>query len=237
MNLRDQVAQSGAVLHHLGLVDYLGHSSARLPGADAVVVKPKHSTRTKSPEELSGEDMSVIDLDGELLEGTELPPAERFLHTEIYRARPDVNAIVHTHQPAATTFGLLEAELRPLLHVPTVLTDGARVNKWPVSALVTDRDLGRQLAAALDDAPLCHLQGHGIVSVASDIPRATVAAIALEQLAKANLDVLSSGRPAREISREEIDSLRQSLAPIAGRWAYYLQLIGVPEISEGRDER
>jgi ribulose-5-phosphate 4-epimerase/fuculose-1-phosphate aldolase len=224
--LRQQVAQAGAVLHQQGLVDYLGHCSARIPGTDRVVIKPKHSTRTRSPQQLGGDDMSIINLDGELVEGSERPPAECFIHTEIYRARPDVHAVVHTHQPAATTLGLLDAELKPLLHVPAVLTDGANINTWPVSKLVTDPDLGRQLAAALGDAPLCHLQGHGIVSVAADLPRATVAAIALEQLARTNLDVLHTGLEPRQIPREEIDSLRQTLAPISGRWAYYCQLIG-----------
>lgn len=224
--LRQQVAEAGAILHHLGIVDYLGHCSARIAGTDTLVIKPKHSTRTRSPEQLGGADMSVIDLDGELIEGTELPPAELFIHTEIYRARPDVNAVVHTHQPAATTLGLLDAKLKPLLHVPTILTGGAHINTWPVSRLVTDIELGQDLAAALGDAPLCHLQGHGIVSVASDLPRATVAAIALEQLARTNLDVLHTGLEPRQIAAEEIDSLRQTLAPIAGRWAYYRQLIG-----------
>lgn len=226
LTLRRLVAEAGAILHHLGLVDNLGHCSARIPGTDRVVIKPKHSTRTRSPEQLGGDDMSIIDLDGELVEGTELPPSERFIHTEIYRARPDVNAVVHTHQPAATTLGLLNVELKPLLHVPAVLTDGANINTWPVSKLVTDPDLGGQLAAVLGDAPLCHLQGHGIVSVASDLPRATVAAIALEQLARTNLDVLHTGLEPRQIPREEIDSLRLTLAPISGRWAYYRQLIG-----------
>lgn len=225
-DLRREVADAGAILHHLGLVDYLGHCSARVPGTDRIVIKPKHSTRTRSPEHLSGDDMSIIDLDGELVDGDELPPSEYFIHTEIYRARSDVHAVVHTHQSAATGLGVLNAELKPLLHVPSVLTDGANINMWPVSELVTNRDLGRQLALALDEAPLCHLQGHGIVSVASDLPRATVAAIALEQLAHANLDVLKTGLTPRQIPREEIDSLRRTLAPISGRWAYYRQLIG-----------
>jgi len=131
------ISQAGAILHQQGLVDYLGHCSARIPGTDTVVIKPKHSTRTRSPEQLGGDDMSIINLDGELIEGSERPPAECFIHTEIYRARPDVNAVVHTHQPAATTLGLLDVELKPLLHVPAVLTDGANINTWPVSRLVT----------------------------------------------------------------------------------------------------
>ncbi|HEX3792801.1 MAG TPA: class II aldolase/adducin family protein [Pseudonocardiaceae bacterium] len=225
VELRTQVAQAGQILHHLGLVDYLGHCSARVPGTDLVVIKPKHSPRTRSPEQLGPAEMIVINLDGELVEGVERPPAELFIHTEIYRGRPDVRAVVHTHQPTASVLGLLDAPLKPLLHVPSVLTNGGRIEKWPVSRLVTTPELGRQLVAALGDSALCHLQGHGIVSVADTMQRATVIAIALEQLAEANLRVLQTGLTPRVISDDELADLGTTVAPVAGRWAYYLQLV------------
>lgn len=223
--LRDQVAEAGGILHRLGLVDYLGHCSARIPDSDHVVIKPKHSPRTRSPERLGPEDMVVIDLNGELVEGTEQPPSERFLHTEIYQARPDVRAVVHTHQPASTVLGVLGTPLRPVLHVQSVLTDGGRIGTWPHSRLVTTPELGRALASALGDGALCHLRGHGIVSVAGDVPRATVTAIALEQLAEANLRILQTGLPPQVIDDEELAELRGTVAPVAGRWAYYRQLL------------
>ncbi|HVV18905.1 MAG TPA: class II aldolase/adducin family protein [Pseudonocardiaceae bacterium] len=223
--LREAVAAAGAVLHKVGLVDYLGHCSARLPGTDRVVIKPKHSPVTRSPERLHPDQMVVIDLDGNLVAGNEKPPAERFIHTEIYRARPDVHAVVHTHQRAATLLGVIGGDLLPVLHVPAVLTNGGRMNTWPVPELVTTADLGRQLADALGDASLCHLQGHGIVSVATDVPRATVTAIALEQLADANLTILQTGRTPRVISDAELGSLRGTVANVDGRWAYYRQLV------------
>jgi ribulose-5-phosphate 4-epimerase/fuculose-1-phosphate aldolase len=223
--LREQVAQAGGILHHLGLVDYLGHCSARIPGTDRIVIKPMHSPRTRSPERLGPADMVVIDLDGELVEGAERPPSERFIHTEIYRARPDVHAVVHTHQPSSTLLGVVGAPLLPLLHVQSVLTDGGRIQAWPHSRLVTTPELGRRLAAALGDATLCHLRGHGIVSVAADVPRATVAAIALEQLAEANLRVLQTGLTPQVIVDDELAELRGTVAPADGRWAYYRQLV------------
>lgn len=227
--LRDQVAQAGGILHRLGLVDYLGHCSARIPGTDHLVIKPKHSPRTRSPERLHPDDLIVIDLDGEPVEspagGAERPPAERFIHTEIYRARPDVLAVVHTHQPAGTLLGVLGAPLLPVLHVQSVLTDGGRIATWPHSRLVTTPELGGRLAAALGDAGLCHLRGHGIVSVAGDVPRATVTAIALEQLAEANLRILQTGLRPQVIDDDELSELRDTVAPVAGRWAYYRQLL------------
>lgn len=224
--LRELVATAGCVLYRQGLVDYLGHCSARVPGTDRLIIKPKHSKRVRSPAALGPADMVVIDLDGNLLEGDDAPPSERFIHTEIYRERPDVLAVVHTHQRAATLLGVIGADLVPLLHVPAVLTDGGAVSTWPCPLLVTSPELGRQLAAQLASANLCHLQGHGIVSVAADVPRAAVTAIAFEQLADANLTILQTGRSPRVITPAELDGLRGAVASVEGRWAYYVQQLG-----------
>lgn len=221
--LRELVATAGQVLYQQGLTDYLGHCSARVPGTDRVIIKPKHSRRVRSPAALGPGDMAVIDLDGNLVEGADAPPSERFIHTEIYRARPDVSAVVHTHQPGATLLGVIGGDLLPVLHVPAVLTDGGTMPTWPCPLLVDTPELGRKLAGALGDAGLCHLQGHGIVSVATDLRRATVTAIATEQLAEANLTILQTGRAPRVITPGELADLRQSVASIDGRWAYYVQ--------------
>jgi ribulose-5-phosphate 4-epimerase/fuculose-1-phosphate aldolase len=223
--LRELVATAGAVLYQQGLTDYLGHCSARVPGTDRVIIKPKHSRTVRSPAELGPDDMIVIDLDGNLIEGSDPPPSECFIHTEIYRARTDVHAVVHTHQKAATLLGVVGADLLPVLHVPAVLTDGGTMPTWPCPVLVTKPEQGRELAASLGPAGLCHLQGHGIVSVAADIRRAAVTAVALEQLAEANLTILQTGRSPRVITEGELDELRSVVASIDGRWAYYVQLL------------
>jgi ribulose-5-phosphate 4-epimerase/fuculose-1-phosphate aldolase len=224
--LRQLVTTAGRILYQQGLTDYLGHCSARVPGTDQVVIKPKHSKKVRSPGELGPDDMIVIDLDGNLVEGNDAPPAECFIHTEIYRARPDVQAVVHTHQRAATLLGVVGADLLPVLHVPAVLTDGGTMPTWACPLLVSTPELGRKLAAALGTAGLCHLQGHGIVSVAADIRRAAVTAVALEQLAEANLAILQTGLSPRVITPGELNELRSAVASIDGRWAYYTQLLG-----------
>ena len=226
--LRQLVTTAGRILHQQGLTDYLGHCSARVPGTDRVVIKPKHSSKVRSPGELGPDDMIVIDLDGNLVEGDDAPPAECYIHTEIYRVRPDVRAVVHTHQQAATLLGVIGADLLPVLHVPAVLTDGGTMPTWACPLLVSTPELGRKLAAALGTAGLCHLQGHGIVSVAADIRRAAVTAIALEQLAEANLTILRTGLQPRVITPGELNALRSAVASIDGRWAYYAQLLGEP---------
>jgi L-ribulose-5-phosphate 4-epimerase len=221
--LRELVATAGRILDTLGLVDYLGHSSARVPGTDRIVIKPKHSPKIRSMAALTAADMVVVDLDGGLLHGAAAPPTEVFIHTEIYRARPDVGAIVHTHQPSATLAGVLGRPIQPTLHVPATFVPSSPPI-WPHPVLVDTPERGRDLATALAGERFCHLQGHGIVSVAADIRHATVGAAMLEQLAEVSLRAAQAGCEPRVIPPEEIDVLRAQLAGVEGRWAYYLQL-------------
>jgi L-ribulose-5-phosphate 4-epimerase len=210
--LRELLATASRILYQQGLVDYLGHASARIPGTDRVMIKPRHSAGVHGLNTMTPERMVVIDLDGRLLQGQEEPPSERFIHTEIYRARADVLSVVHTHQPISTLMGIVSLPILPLLHV------GAE--------LVVNPQLGRRLAEALGQHSLCHLQGHGIVSVAKTVQDATLGAIHMEQEADVNFKAVQTGRPPRVIPPDEIVALRRELAAPAGRWAYYADLAG-----------
>jgi ribulose-5-phosphate 4-epimerase/fuculose-1-phosphate aldolase len=226
--LRQLVAHAGQVLAALGLVDYLGHASARVPGTDRVVVKPKHSPSVRSMAGLGPDQMIVVDLDGRLVEGQDRPPAEVFIHTEIYRARPDVGAIVHTHQRSATLVGVLGLPIEPVLHVPATFVEH-NPPTWPSPTLVTSAERGRALAGTLGGGRFCHLQGHGIVSAAEGVREATVGAAMLEQLAEATLTAESTGTKPRVIPADEIATLRGQVAGVEGRWAYFCQLAGIEE--------
>lgn len=221
--LRTLVAQAGRILTTLGLVDYLGHASARVPGTDRIVIKPKHSPSVRSMTTLGPSDMVVIDLDGAPLEGADAPPTEVFIHTEIYRARQDVGAVVHTHQPSATLAGVLGLAIEPTLHVPATFVP-ADPPTWPHPVLVDTPERGRELAATLGRENHCHLQGHGIVSVAAGVREATVGAAMLEQLAEVALRAAHTGHEPRVITGREIDVLRDQVAAVDGRWEYFLQL-------------
>ena len=222
--VRELVATAGRVLHQQGLADYLGHTSARSPEPDRLVVKPKHSPRIRGMHSLVGDQMVVVDPDGRFVDGDDPPPAEVFIHTEIYRARPDAMAVVHTHQPAATLMGVLGAPIRPVLHVQSTFIHSP-VPIWDCPLLVTSAEMGSDLASALGGQSFCHLQGHGIVSVAESVQAAVVGAVMLEQLAAANLTILQTGKEPRDITAEEIAQLTLDKAPVAGRWAYLTQLL------------
>jgi ribulose-5-phosphate 4-epimerase/fuculose-1-phosphate aldolase len=129
------------------------------------VTKPRHSETIRGMDSLSADHMIVIDMDGNLLEGQHRPATERFIHTQIYRARPDVLGIVHTHQTPATVFGVVGRPILPILHVESPLVAHG-IPIYPSPELIETPALGDAVAQTLADYQVCHLQGHGIVTVA-----------------------------------------------------------------------
>jgi ribulose-5-phosphate 4-epimerase/fuculose-1-phosphate aldolase len=224
--LRHLLAQSCAILYRMGLTDYMGHPSARIPGTDKVLIKPRHSLKIRAMDKVAPEDMMIIDLDGNVVAGDLGPPAERFIHTCIYRARPEVQSVIHTHQPMATIMGVADQPILPILHVESPLVEFG-VPVWPCAKLVTDNELGDQLAQALGDHPTAILQGHGIVSVAGTVQDATIGAIHLERLADANYKVLAINKQPRVIPPDEMRQLKERGVGVDVRWAYYAELAGV----------
>lgn len=220
---RELLATACHILYKLALSDYLGHPSARLDG-DRVLIKPKHSPKIRGMDRMRPKDMVVIDLDGNLVEGQHEPPSERFIHTEIYRARPDVSAVVHTHQPMSTLCGIVGLPILPLLHVESLVAERQPIPTFACAELIVSSDQGREVANALGDFRVCHLQGHGIVSVADSVQEATLGAIHLERLADVNIKVAQLGREPRVIPHNELQALKRQLASPAGRWAYYAEL-------------
>lgn len=227
--LRRDVVTAGAILFKTGLIDYMGHATARVPGTDRVLIKPRHSETMSLPDDLAPERVVVADLDGTLVEGEEEPPGERFIHTEVYRARPDVGGVVHTHQVLATAFGSTGREILPILHVEASLVAGG-VPVYPSPELIKTRALGAAVARVLGDRPVCHLQGHGIVAVGRDVREATVRAIHLERLARANLLAIQLGGSPRIITAEEIARLSGPMVDYPVRWAYYARLAEDPTL-------
>jgi ribulose-5-phosphate 4-epimerase/fuculose-1-phosphate aldolase len=223
--LRVELADVCRVLFRLHLVDYMGHPSVRIPGTDRILIKPRHSLHIRAQDQIRPQDMATIDLDGNPLAGEHAPPGERFIHTAIYRARPDVVAVVHTHQPLATVMSIAEVPILPVLHVEGQVAERP-IPTWPHAMLVTNPQLGADLAAALGDHRLVLLQGHGVTSVAATLAEAALQAIHLEHLAEANWRVRAIGREPRAIPSEELRQLSASGVGFEVRWAYYRQLAG-----------
>jgi L-fuculose-phosphate aldolase len=124
----------------------------------------------------------------------------------------------------ATLLGIVELPILPLLHVEAVVVEQQPVPIFACAELIVSPDQGRRVAQALGQHRVCHLQGHGIVSVGHNIQEATLGAIHLERLAEVNYRVAQLGRAPRVIPPEELHALKGQLASPAGRWAYYTEL-------------
>lgn len=210
--LREQVALANRLLHHYGLGAYQGHVSARVPGTDRVIIRAFPAV---SLERVEARDLMVIDLDGNVLEASEAYPrrvGSWALHTEIYKARPEVNAVTHTHQKWCTVFGLAGRDVLPVIHAPTA---SIAAERWPVYAgppgAIDSPDEGAAAAALLGGNAACHLKGHGMVFAGTTVSKSMLAAADAEEQAEVTWRAMLVGRP-ETIGMEYLET------DVAKRW-------------------
>jgi ribulose-5-phosphate 4-epimerase/fuculose-1-phosphate aldolase len=216
---RRLVAQACRVLAHRGLAeDVLGHVSARV-SADRLIVRcrgpQEHGLLFTTPDdvhELSlGDDGAAVDL-GQWAAPNELP-----IHTVLMEMRPEVDAVVHCHPPAVLVAGIAGLPLRPVFgayNIPAARLAIAGVPVYPRSVLVRRRELAQDLVAAMGDAPVCVLRGHGIVTTGSGpyaVQQAVVRALNLDTLARTAVALASldpaAGAGVQDIAPADVDEL------------------------------
>src|ERR1700680_3669307 len=173
--LVDKLVVANRILYRQGVVDGFGHLSARHDKS------PGHFllARTMAPGLVRREDIITFDLDGTALdaEGRRVY-LERFIHGEIYRARSDVRAIVHSHSPSVIPFGVTGQPLRPIFHMSGFLAEGAalfeiREIAGDTDMLISDRRLGKALAAALGARSTGLVRGDGAGGGGGEVGRGT----------------------------------------------------------------
>jgi ribulose-5-phosphate 4-epimerase/fuculose-1-phosphate aldolase len=204
-SLLEDVAIASRVLARHQVLDAFGHVSAR---SDR---NPDHfvMTRSLAPELATPADMMEFDSDSEAVGGdTRKPFVERYIHGEIYRTRPEVMAIVHSHAMSVIPFGITGAALRPVYHMGSFLHSGAPV--WDIrdkggdtDMLVSNRYLGRALADTLGRCACALMRGHGFVAVGNSIAEATFRAIYTDGNARIQLQAESLGGPINFLSDAE----------------------------------
>ena len=146
---------------------------------------------------LQADDIVLLDASGAIVAGARAPSSERAVHLEIYRARPDVGAVVHTHSTAATAAAAI-GEPIPAFLIEAAVNLGGEV---PVAAfrMTGTPELGSEAARALGGGSAVLLESHGAVTVGRDLDEALDLAIALEEVAKVYLAVLAAGRAPRPL--------------------------------------
>jgi ribulose-5-phosphate 4-epimerase/fuculose-1-phosphate aldolase len=176
-SLREQVACACRILALEGYADLtLGHVSARVAGTSTVYIK----RRGVALDETEPDDVILFDLDDAgALDAPEMH-LEAVLHTEVYRARSDVGAVVHGHPPYATALAATGSPLELLTHDAVLFVEGVPVYD-ETAELITRSDQGRAVSRALGDRNALLLRNHGVLAVGRDVPWAVLVACTLER--------------------------------------------------------
>jgi len=233
--LRELVAQSCRILGKLNLTkEPSGHVSARVPGEDRVLIK------ARGPEEsglrfVTARDIITVDFNGKKVAGDDGldVPQEVFIHTWLYKTRPDVQCVVHVHPLTVVLFTICNKPLQPLYgaYDPSglrLLVDG--LANYPRSITVSNEKLGEEFARAMGDKQACLMRGHGITSAGPNVQEATLTAIKLNDAAVINYRANLLGNP-QPIPQEDIE-IMVGASRGAGKsvhansnWRYYCKLL------------
>ena len=198
----EDLACAYRILAEHGVIDGYGHVSVRSerdPGRYLLA-------RSLAPELVTEADVMEYDLDSAPLDprGRE-SVRERFIHGEIYRARPEVQAVVHNHSPSVIPFGVTTAALRPIFHMAAFVGEGVptfeiRDAQEGTDLLVKTPYLGQALARTLGTHPAALMRGHGAVVVGENLPRAVGRSIYLEINARLQAQAMAIAGSAGKIT-------------------------------------
>jgi ribulose-5-phosphate 4-epimerase/fuculose-1-phosphate aldolase len=201
----DDLVAANHILVNQGVLDGFGHVSMRDPR------NPQHIllSRSLAPALTTTADILEYDLDCNALDDRGRSGfLERFIHCEIYRARPDVQAVVHSHSPAVIPFGTGRTPLRALSHVAGFLAGGVpvfdiRKQHGMTNMLVNDVDRAHSLVRTLGDKPVALMRGHGDVVVGPSLQVAVYRAVYTEVNARMQAQALSMGGAVTYLTPEE----------------------------------
>jgi L-ribulose-5-phosphate 4-epimerase len=152
-----------------------GNISVRIPGTDIIWITPSKMFKGG----LTADDLILVDLDGNMVEGKTRPSIEAPLHTGIYRARDDVFAVIHSHAPYATAIALCN------LCFPAITFDGYMISKMPtVPFAVSGQELADAVLEKIGAWPGAFLQNHGFLAIGKDLRSAANLTLAVEHMGK-----------------------------------------------------
>lgn len=194
--LIDDLVIANHILVNQGVLDGFGHISVRHdrePGRFLIA-------RSMAPGLVTADDIVACDLDGQVHDARGRKTyVERFIHSEIYRARPDVMAVIHSHSPAVIPFGVTGARLRPICHMSGFLGAQTPVFEIRHSAgessdlLIRNQALGKALADSLGTSAVALMRGHGNVVVGFSIQQVVFRAIYTESNARLQSEAMRLG--------------------------------------------
>lgn len=188
--IREDLLRLHLELPRHGLVVWTGGNvSARDPESGLVAIKPSGVRY----EDLTAESMVVVDLEGQIVEGSNKPSSDTASHLYIYRHRPDVNGVVHTHSRYATAFAAVGRS------IPVYLTAQADEfgGEIPCAgfAMIGDEAIGAQVVETIGRSPAVLLKNHGVFTIGASASAAVKAAVMTEDVAATVFAAMQLGQP------------------------------------------
>ena len=226
--LVDKLVRANRILYRQGVVDGFGHVSARHDGSPAHFLL----ARNLAPGLVRHDDILTFDLEGAALDaGDRRVYLERFIHAEIYRARPDVLAIVHSHSPQVIPFGVTQQPLRPVFHMSGFLGEGAALFEirdvaGDTNMLISDGTLGAALARALGVKSTVLMRGHGSTVVGASIEQAVYRAIYAEVNARLQIQAKQLGEVTYLTVEEAAQAAKTNDTQLPRVWDLWTREIG-----------
>lgn len=206
-DLREEVARVARQLIDTGLVTGTsGNVSARTPEGDVLVTPTGIDYEALGPE-----DVVLVDVGGKFLEGSLEPSSETPMHTGIYRAREEVDAVVHTHSIFATTLACLGWSIPPVHYMLTTLSEDGSIPLAPYSTYGTE-GLADYASEALGDTHnACLLQNHGTITVGARPEEAFSRTVVLEEMAEIYYRTRIAGEPIL-LSPEQVEEVAAKIS-------------------------
>jgi HCOMODA/2-hydroxy-3-carboxy-muconic semialdehyde decarboxylase len=205
--LIDDLVAASRILAHYGVLDAWGHVSVRHPKNPERYLL----SRARAPALVGADDIMEFDLNSDPVDQRDRRMfLERYIHGEAYRARPDVNAVVHSHSPTMIPFSVTGEPLKAISHIASFLVNGCpcfEIRDVGITRglLVTNNKQGAALAKTLGNNPVALMRGHGNLVVAPDIPRVVHRALYTEINAQQLAVARSFNRPIAFLAPDEAE--------------------------------
>jgi HCOMODA/2-hydroxy-3-carboxy-muconic semialdehyde decarboxylase len=224
--LIDDLVAANRILYDQGVVDGFGHVSARHDKDPNRYLL----SRSMAPALVTADDIMEYDLDSNPADAKgRTSYLERFIHGEIYKARPDVMAIVHSHSPAVLPFADTSVKLRPMNHIAGFLGSGPPVFEIRATAgldsdmLIRNAELGRALAKALGGNQVALMRGHGSVAAAQSVRHVVFRAIYTEVNARTEIQAMALGKPTFLNEKEAASAMKTNDGLVDRPWDLWKQ--------------
>ena len=219
--LIDDLVSANHILFKEGVVDGFGHVSVR----DERNPERFLLARSIAPATVRARDVMEFGMDGEPLSPRGRKPyLERYIHSEIYRVRPEVVAVVHSHSPALIPFGITGTSLKPVFHMSGFLGSATPIFEIreaggpATDMLIRDRKLGAALARALGRSPFALMRGHGAVAVGATLKQTVYRAIYAEVNARLQAEAMRLGAVNYLNEEEAVNAARTNDGVVDRPW-------------------